>query len=209
MTFQRTWDAGEHDRRAHRDAHGPISGATNLLNRGSTYITPVVQASSKTRAAMLMLAYNAPRKPQMCHNASPATHMQLSPPAPRGQSHPNMQLQARSRAPSPIYSQDTRRSGRDTCTDARTSRSKRDLVPRQRREQHQHAHCAQQARPPLLSRTASRACTLTAPGLSVRTVLRVVAVDLLRPRRLAADRAEDGLHERCSHLVTADLQDDE
>ena len=120
-----------------------------------------------------------------------------------------MQLQARSRAPSPIYSQDTRRSGRDTCNDARTSRSKRDLVPRQRREQHQHAHCAQQARPPLLSRTASRACTLTAPGLSVRTVLRVVAVDLLRPRRLAADRAADGLHERCDIRATVDLQHDE
>ena len=43
--------------------------STNILD--STYITPVVQASSKTRAAMLMLAYNAPRKPQMCHNASP------------------------------------------------------------------------------------------------------------------------------------------
>ena len=179
--------------------------STNILD--STYITPVVQASSKTRAAMLMLAYNAPRKPQMCHNASPATHMQLSPP--RGQSHPNMQLQARSRAPSPIYSQDTKRSGRDTCNDARTSRSKRDLVPRQRREQHQHAHYAQQARPPLLSRTASRACTLTAPGLSVRTVLRVVAVDLLRPRRLAADRAADGLHERCDIRATVDLQHDE
>jgi hypothetical protein len=41
--------------------------STNILD--STYITPVVQASSKTRAAMLMLAYNAPRKPQMCHNA--------------------------------------------------------------------------------------------------------------------------------------------
>ena len=91
------------------------------------------------------------------------------------------------------------------CNDARTSRSKRDLVPRQRREQHQHAHCAQQARPPLLSRTASRACTLTAPGLSVRTVLRVVAVDLLRPRRLAADRAADGLHERCDIRATVDL----
>jgi hypothetical protein len=75
--------------------------------------------------------------------------------------------------------------------------------------QHQHAHCAQQARPPLLSRTASRACTLTAPGLSVRTVLRVVAVDLLRPRRLAADRAADGLHERCDIRATVDLQHDE
>ena len=52
--------------------------STNILD--STYIIPVVQASSKTRAAMLMLAYNAPRKPQMCHKASPATHMQLSPP---------------------------------------------------------------------------------------------------------------------------------
>ena len=137
------------------------------------------------------------------------THKHHRKAPPRGQSHPNMQLQARSRAPSPIYSQDTRRSGRDTCNDARTSRSKRDLVPRQRREQHQHAHCAQQARPPLLSRTASRACTLTAPGLSVRTVLRVVAVDLLRPRRLAADRAADGLHERCDIRATVDLQHDE
>ena len=45
--------------------------------------------------------------------------------------------------------------------------------------------------------------------LSVRTVLREVADEFLRLRRLAADRADDGLHERCSHLVTADLQDDE
>ena len=37
--------------------------STNILD--STYITPVVQASSKTRAAMLMVAYNALRKPQM------------------------------------------------------------------------------------------------------------------------------------------------
>ena len=71
----------------------------------------------------------------------------------------------------------------------------------QQREQHQHAHCAQQTRPSLLSRIAGHACTPTAPRLSVRTVLRVVAVDLLRPCRLASDRVADGLHERCGHLV--------
>ena len=52
-------------------------------------------------------------------------------------------------------------------------------------------------------------CTLTSPRLSGRSVIRVVADDLPRLRRLAADRAVDGLHERCSPLVTADLQDDE
>ena len=79
----------------------------------------------------------------------------------------------------------------------------------QQREQHQHAHCAQQTRPSLLSRIAGHACTPTAPRLSVRTVLRVVAVDLLRPCRLASDRVADGLHERCGHLVAAVLQHDQ
>ena len=79
----------------------------------------------------------------------------------------------------------------------------------QHREQHQHAHCAQQTRPSLLSRIAGHACTPTAPRLSIRTVLRVIAVDLLRPCRLASDRVADGLHERCGHLVAAVLQHDQ
>ena len=77
------------------------------------------------------------------------------------------------------------------------------------REQHLHAHCAQQTRPWLLCRIAARFCTLMSPRLSGRSVIRVVADDLPRLRRLAADRAVDGLHERCGPLVTADLQDDE
>ena len=120
---------------------------------------------------------------------------------PRGPGQHNMQLQARFRARSALYSQDTRRSGRDTHNDARTCCTERDLVPRQWRGQHQHAHCAQQTHPSLLSRTAGHACTLTAPRMSVQAVLRVVAVDLLRPRRLAADRAADGLQERGERLV--------
>ena len=66
---------------------------------------------------------------------------------PHGQSRHGMQLQARSHARSAIYSQDTRRSERDTCNGARTSCTQREPAPRHWREQHQHAHCAQQTWP--------------------------------------------------------------
>ena len=97
----------------------------------------------------------------------------------------------------------------DMQNDACTSCSKSELVPRRRRTRHQHAHGARQARPSLLSRIAGHVHTLILLTLPVRTVLREVADDFLRLRRLAADRADDRLHERCSHLFTADLQDDE
>ena len=97
----------------------------------------------------------------------------------------------------------------DMQNDACTSCSKSELVPRRRRTRHKHAHGARQARPSLLSRFAAHAYKLILLRLFVRTALEEVADDFLRLRRLAADRAEDGLHERCSHLVTADLQDDE
>ena len=97
----------------------------------------------------------------------------------------------------------------DMQNDACTSCSKSELVPRRRRTRHKHAHGARQARPSLLTRIAGHAFMLLLLRLSVQTVLREVADEFLRLRRLAADRADDGLHERCSHLVTADLQDDE
>ena len=128
---------------------------------------------------------------------------------PHGQSRHGMQLQARSHARSAIYSQDTRRSERDTCNGARTSCTQREPAPRHWREQHQHAHCAQQTCPWLLCRIAARACMLTSPRMSVRSVHRVVADDLLRLRRLTADRAVDGLHERCGVIVTVNLQHEE
>ena len=136
------------------------------------------------------------------------SHMEQRDAPPCGPDHENMQLQTRSRAQSAIYSQATRRSGRDTSNDARTSCSKRELCPRQWREQQQHAHCAQQTRPVLLFRTAAHVFTLTVPRWVVRSALRVVVVNLLQPCRLAADRAADGLLERCGLLVTVDLQHD-
>ena len=128
---------------------------------------------------------------------------------PHGPSRHGMQLQARSYSRSAIYSQGMRRSGRDTCNGARTSCTQRGGATTHWREEHQHAHCVQQTRPRLLCRIAAYACTLASPRMSVRSMLRIVADDLLRLRRLTAVRAEDGLHERCSVLVTVNLQLDE
>ena len=55
------------------------------------------------------------------------SHMEQRDAPPCGPDHENMQLQTRSRAQSAINSQGTRRSGRDTSNDARTSCSKREL----------------------------------------------------------------------------------
>ena len=90
----------------------------------------------------------------------------------------------------------------------RAQAAARESCPRQWREQQQHAHCAQQTRPVLLFRTAAHVFTLTVPRWVVRSALRVVVVNLLHPCRLAADRAADGLLERCGLLVTVDLQHD-
>ena len=75
------------------------------------------------------------------------------------------------------------------------------------RDTSKHMAAARRARPSLLSRIAGHPNTLLVLRLSVRSLIQEVADDFLRLRRLAADRAEDGLHERYSRLVTACLQD--
>jgi len=183
--------------------------STNILD--STYITPVVQASSKTRAAMLMLAYNAPRKPQMCHNASPPCRPTWSKGCATARPKPPWHAAA-SAFPCTIGYLLT---GHEKIREGYVKRRAHKLHPeRAGATTLARATPACALRPTnvptwLLCRIAARACMLTSPRMSVRSVLQVVADDLLRLRRLTADRAVDGLHERCGVLVTVNLQHDE
>ena len=149
--------------------------ATNILD--STYITPVVQASSKTRAAMLMLAYNAPRKPQMCHNASPATHMQLSPPT---------HYEARMRFFLPsilrgcalyIASHSTHQDPEGNRARTRTQAAPRDPRPTPIRHEHTARTAPDKQERHALSGTVSSATMRVPPCDSTQTAHGVAAVD--------------------------------
>ena len=166
--------------------------------------TDQLQSPSWTR----MVAVSSGREPGPARRAVPHG-AKVAPP--HGPSRHGTQLQARSHARSAIYSQDMRRSGRDTCNDARTA------APREsRRPRHWTRATPSCALRPTNApmATLSHCSPFLHPDVAqivrhARSVIRVVADDLPRLRRLAADRAVDGLHERCSPLVTADLQDDE
>ena len=86
--FPGTYRSGGHTRRAYQGAHGPISGATNLLNRGSTYSrlppTPILRrpsprpfiplpVSSRARAYPPCFASHSLRPPHLsdCSRALP------------------------------------------------------------------------------------------------------------------------------------------
>jgi hypothetical protein len=151
--------------------------ATNILD--STYITPVVQASSKTRAAMLMLAYNAPRKPQMCHtcNASPATHMELSP-------HTHYEARMRFFLPSIlrgcalyIASHSTHQDPEDNRARTRTQAAPRDPRPTPIQHEHTARTAPDKQEHHALSGTACGATMMVPPCNSTQTAHSVAAVD--------------------------------
>ena len=136
--------------------------------------TDQLQSPSWTR----MVAVSSGREPGPAHRAVPHG-AKVAPP--HGPSRHGTQLQARSHARSAIYSQDMRRSGRDTCNDARTAAPRESRRPRHwTRATPSCALRPTNASMATICRIAARSCTLTSPRLSGRSVIRVVADDLPR-----------------------------